>query len=70
MSFDAWLVGFGLSRTVSRLGLLPVFWSFQFLTATVIIDAILLKRFFGRRAARMRAASDPSDVPAGQPESM
>jgi uncharacterized membrane protein YfcA len=67
MSFDAWLVGFGLSRTVARLGLLPAVWSFQLLTLTVIIDAILLKRFFGRRAARRRAPQEV-EIPAGQAE--
>jgi uncharacterized membrane protein YfcA len=50
MSFDAWLVGFGLSRMVARVELLPAVWAYQFLVATVIIDAFLLRRFFRRRA--------------------
>ena len=58
VSFDGWLVAFGLSRTVARLGLLPTPWAFQFLTATIVIDAILLKRFFGRRAAQARASPE------------
>jgi uncharacterized membrane protein YfcA len=62
VSFDAWLVGFGLSRVVSKLELMPVVWSYQLLTATVIIDAILLKRFFGKRAAKAREA------PVAQPD--
>jgi uncharacterized protein len=50
MSFDVWLVGFGLSRTVSRLELVPTVWAFQLLTVAAVIDAILLKRFFGARS--------------------
>ena len=57
MSFDAWLVGFGLSRVVDRLELLPSVWAFQLLTVTAFIDVVLLKRFFQRRAPRGLAAS-------------
>ncbi|MEO8551461.1 MAG: sulfite exporter TauE/SafE family protein [Kofleriaceae bacterium] len=50
MSFDGWLVAFGLARVVSKLELMPTLWAFQFLSATAIIDAVLLRRFFrGRR---------------------
>ena len=52
MSFDAWLVGFGLSRVVAKLELLPEIWAFQLLTLTVIVDAILLRTFFRRRSTR------------------
>lgn len=57
MSFDAWLVGFGLSRVVAKLGLLPEVWAFQLLTLTIIVDAILLRTFFRSRGAR-RAIPD------------
>jgi uncharacterized protein len=50
MSFDVWLVGFGLSRVVSRLELVPTVWAFQLLTLAALIDAILLRRFFRARA--------------------
>jgi hypothetical protein len=50
MSFDAWLVGFGLSRVVARLELLPTVWAFQLLTLTVIVDFFLLRTFFKSRA--------------------
>ena len=62
MSFDAWLVGFGLSRVVDKLALLPTVWAFQLLTLTALIDAWMLKSFFGRRAARRREAE------AGSPD--
>ena len=52
MSFDAWLVGFGLSRVVAQLGLLPEVLAFQLLTLTVIVDAILLRAFFKGRPAQ------------------
>jgi uncharacterized membrane protein YfcA len=60
MSFDAWLVAFGLSRTLARLHVVPVVWAYQVMTLTLVIDAILLRQFFGkrRRAARLRA-QDP-----------
>ncbi|MEO7729680.1 MAG: sulfite exporter TauE/SafE family protein [Kofleriaceae bacterium] len=48
MSFDAWLVGFGLSRVVSQLGIVSPLIAFQLLTLTAVIDAVLLKRFFSR----------------------
>lgn len=49
MSFDAWLVGFGLSRVVARLDLLPVAWAYQLLVLTIVIDAVLLRAFFRAR---------------------
>lgn len=55
MSFDAWLVAFGLSRTIARLELAPVAWAYQIMTLTLVIDVILLRQFFGKRAARLRA---------------
>jgi uncharacterized membrane protein YfcA len=51
MTFDAWLVGFGLSRVVARLELLPPAWAYQLLALTVVADAILLRTFFRKRAA-------------------
>ena len=49
MSFDAWLVGFGLSRVVARLDLVPVVWAYQLLVLTVVIDVVLLRSFFRAR---------------------
>jgi len=46
MSFDAWLVGFGLSRVVDDLTVVPSVICYQILTLTLVIDAILLRRFF------------------------
>ena len=58
MSFDAYLVAFGLSRVVARLDIMPVVWAYQFLVLTVVIDAVLLRAFF-----RARPQSAPA-IPA------
>jgi uncharacterized protein len=53
MSFDAYLVSFGLSRTLADAGVAPLL-AYQVLAATAIIDTRLLWRFFrgnGRRLA-------------------
>jgi len=59
MSFDAWLVAFGLSRILVKLDLMPVIWAYQALTLTAILDAVLLRSFFVRRkAARLAAEAE------------
>ncbi len=57
MSFDAWLVAFGLSRTVARLELVPVAWAYQVMVITIVIDVLLLRAFF-----RTRTAPSPHDT--------
>jgi uncharacterized protein len=49
MSFDAYIVAFGLSRTLADAGLAPVV-AYQMLVATAIIDTALLWAFFRKRA--------------------
>jgi uncharacterized protein len=56
MSFDAWLVGFGLSRVIVQLELLPPVWAFQALTLTILIDAVMLRRFFSGEQRAVRAS--------------
>ncbi|MEO8700716.1 MAG: sulfite exporter TauE/SafE family protein [Kofleriaceae bacterium] len=51
MSFDGWLVAFGLSRVIDQLELVPTIWAFQVMVLTLVIDAILLRAFFRRRSA-------------------
>jgi uncharacterized membrane protein YfcA len=55
MSFDAWVVGFGLSRVLMELGLVASPWAYSVLAATILIDAWLLYNFFTVR--RVRSAS-------------
>jgi uncharacterized membrane protein YfcA len=61
MSFDAYLVSFGLSRTLIEFGIVPGV-AYQLLVATAIVDASLLWTFFRGRA---RAASSAEGHPPG-----
>ncbi len=55
MSFDAWVVGFGLSRVLIALHLARSPWAYAVLVATITIDLCLLYNFFAARAARRSA---------------
>jgi uncharacterized membrane protein YfcA len=66
-SFDAWLVGFGLSRVVAKLELLPEVWAFQLLTLTVVVDALLLRAFFRARSAPKTSGHGEDAIAAGVP---
>jgi uncharacterized membrane protein YfcA len=48
MSFDAWIVAFGLSKLIHDLGLIETSSAYLVLAAVIVIDAWLLYRFFGR----------------------
>jgi len=51
MSFDAWVVGFGLSRVLIELNLMESPWAYSIMLATILIDIYLLYIFFtGRRS--------------------
>jgi uncharacterized protein len=54
MSFDAWVVGFGLSRVLIELNLMESPWAYSVLAITILIDAYLLYVFFTVRSARIR----------------
>jgi uncharacterized membrane protein YfcA len=49
MSFDAWIVGFGLSRLLGELDLVPGIEAYGVLLAVIVVDLWLLQRFFARR---------------------
>lgn len=53
MSFDAWLVAFGLARVLVARGV-PAAVAYQVLAATLLVDVLLLRRYI---AARRIAAS-------------
>lgn len=55
MSFDAWIVGFGLARVVEQLGLARGGAGYAILAAVVVIDLRLLYAFFARRARLARS---------------
>jgi len=46
MSFDAWVVGFGLSRVLIELKLADSPWAYSVLVAAIAVDAVLLFLFF------------------------
>lgn len=52
MSFDAWVVGFGVSLLLRELQVVPASAAFLTLAAIVVIDAWLLSRFFSAHARR------------------
>ncbi|HEU0031698.1 MAG TPA: sulfite exporter TauE/SafE family protein [Kofleriaceae bacterium] len=68
MSFDAYLVSFGLSRVLDKLELVPTVWAFQTMTLVVIIDALMLRAFFKKRlpAHVVPIAPEPADEPADE----
>jgi uncharacterized membrane protein YfcA len=59
MSFDAWVVGFGLSRVLIELNLMASPWAYSVMAVTILIDVYLLYVFFTRRkAARANGDAD------------
>ena len=54
MSFDAWVVGFGLSRVLIELNLVESPWAYSVMAITILIDAYLLYIFFTVRKAGLQ----------------
>jgi mannitol-specific phosphotransferase system IIBC component len=61
MSFDAWVVGFGLSRVLIELNLMESPWAYSVMAITILIDAYLLYIFF-----TVQKAATPAD--RGRPD--
>jgi uncharacterized membrane protein YfcA len=59
MSFDAWVVAFGLASVLRMLGALDTLAAACLFAAVAGFDACLLFRFFRRRSAGVRAAATP-----------
>ena len=57
MSFDAWVVGFGLARTIIDLALLPTRMAYAVWCTIIIFDACLLYQYFA--FGRFRAKVEP-----------
>jgi uncharacterized protein len=49
MSFDAWVVAFGLSRVLLELDLMESPWAYSVMAVTIAIDVYLLRVFFAAR---------------------
>jgi uncharacterized protein len=56
MSFDVWIVGFGLSRVLIELKLLQGITGYTPMMAAIILDTILLVMFFKKRQSSQAAA--------------
>ena len=61
MSFDAWVVGFGLSRVLIELNLMASPWAYTVMVVTILIDVYLLVVFFTRRKAAANRADNGGD---------
>jgi len=66
MSFDAWVVGFGLSRVLIDLKLMESSWAYSVMVVAILVDTYLLYIFFtvqrpaARRAEALQAPLTPS----------
>jgi uncharacterized membrane protein YfcA len=56
MSFDAWVVGFGASRVLMELQLVPSPWAYFVLVLAALADTYLLYVFFSRRRKSVELA--------------
>jgi uncharacterized protein len=56
MSFDAWVVGFGLSRVLIELNLVASPWAYSVMATTIVIDICLLYAFFTEHRTAPTAA--------------
>lgn len=65
MSFDAWVVGFGLSRVLIELGLLHSPQAYSVMAATIMVDVYLLYRFFAVPGRRFHIEAQPALATAG-----
>lgn len=69
MSFDAWIVGFGLSSLLKELRLVETNLAYLVLVGVAILDTLLLYRFFAvqlpnvKRAESIAAATKPGFTP-------
>jgi hypothetical protein len=72
MSFDAWIVGFGLSTLLKELRLVENNLAYLVLVAVALIDAWLLYWFFAIQLPRVKraealAAAEAADPPTIEP---
>ncbi|MFB9265512.1 sulfite exporter TauE/SafE family protein [Bradyrhizobium erythrophlei] len=56
MSFDAWIVGFGLSRVLIELNLMESPWAYSVMAGTIMIDVCLLYVFFTARRGTLKSS--------------
>jgi hypothetical protein len=68
MSFDAWVVGFGISTLLRELQIVESAAAYLVLAAVAVVDAILLYRFFSKQRTldETRSPVPPGLTSAGQ----
>jgi uncharacterized protein len=59
MSFDAWIVGFGISTLLRLLHIVEGAAAYSVLAAVLVVDGVLLYRFFVINRRRTRSATHP-----------
>lgn len=65
MSFDVWVVGFGLSRVVIDLHLIQSPFAYSVMLSALIVDGFLLRNFFAKR--KPIEVRSPEITPAAMP---
>lgn len=68
MSFDAWVVAFGLSKLIHDLKLIPSNAAYVVLLSVIVLDAWLLYRFFHIAEAQEAAAAEGRYAAATAPQ--
>src|SRR4029077_15882869 len=63
MSFDAWVVGFGLSRVLIELKLVESPWAYSAMVLAILVDTYLLYIFFTLQRATSKFSGPPRSVP-------
>jgi uncharacterized protein len=63
MSFDAWVVGFGLSRVLIELNLMGSPWAYSAMVLTMLVDAYLLAIFFTLQRTTSKLSNPRRSVP-------
>ena len=65
MSFDAWVVGFGLSRVLIELKIIGSPWAYAVMAITIMIDCYLLYLFFTKQRAATLQVRAGMALPTG-----
>lgn len=67
MSFDVWVVGFGLSRVVIDLHLIQSPFAYSVMLSALIVDGFLLRNFFAKHKPIEIGSKTPEITPAAIP---
>jgi uncharacterized membrane protein YfcA len=65
MSFDAWIVAFGVSVLLRQLNLMPGYWAFSVLVSVIALDVWLMYRFFSTLPPEPPQPPGPLNQPTG-----